>query len=363
MKNILVSQWNKTQFFSSKQQWNELLAQSNADALFLSWEWMSCWWQSFSDNNMSLCIIVAYDQDNRLMGIAPLYLSTVKYKFLHSQRLQFIGNCWRGKSTMPTELLSFITLSESDDAVTQAFFDYIDNSLKWDELVIPYLDTGCSTYLKSKDSPLLKYYHRIAEQYKSYYANTNGNFDDYLKGLGKNTRLKLYNRRKNLAKLGKITFEQYRENTSDNFSLLNELHAIRWDKAVFNDQRLEFNTCVAKLMKKRQALNFSVLYLDDRPISIQYNYIFNKHTYNIQAGFDPDVHPKIAPGYLHFGYEIEACFNGDNSTYDFLAGEGKNTQYKSSLTEDSLDMVDLQILRAPLLKWIFKLHDLYKQIL
>lgn len=361
MQNIHIQQWDEETFLRSRNEWNKLLEQSGANQLFLSWEWQSSWWKIFSETNkMELRLYVATTDDGMLVGIAPLYLTTVSIKsFLKSKRLQFIGNCWREKSTMPTELLGFIADKTLVSDVIRALYAHISSLKSWDEFIIPFLDTQSETYqLLLNENLLAGCYLRSAEKYNSYYLKLQGEFQDYTKGLGKNTRLKFINRRKIFDGLGDISFDRMLAGDIDGkFNLLNSLHGLRWNKPVFEGKRLEFNTLVARLLAERDCLNFSVLSLNNQPVSIQYNFIVDKHNYNIQAGFDESFHKKISLGYLHFGYEIEASFNQQYTMYDFLAGEGKNIQYKERLTNDYLQMIDLQVVRKPALKILYKFYD------
>ena len=369
MANVHVQLWDEERFFRSRKEWNELLKNSNSDQLFLSWEWQSTWWKVFSKpegadpERMELRLYVATTTDGTLLGIAPLYITTVYTKnIIKTKRLQFIGNCWRGKSTMLTELLDFIAISTQSKNVVRALYSHIYSIKDWDEFVIPFLDMQSETYqLLSAENLLPRCYLRHAEEYKSYYLNIKGPFQDYTKKLGKNTRLKFINRRKMFQELGDTSCKRMlTENINENFNLLNRLHSKRWGKPIFYGKRLEFNQSVAGLLAERNCLNFSVLSLNHEPVSIQYNFVINKHNYNIQAGFDEAFHKKISLGYLHFGYEIDASFTEQYTVYDFLAGEGKNTQYKERLTNDYLQMVDLQIVRKPLLRIFYKLYRLFR---
>ncbi len=362
MEDIHVQQWDEEKFFSSRNEWNDLIDRSSADPLFLSWEWQSSWWHFFSDEKMKLRLYVATTSDGQLVGIAPLYSTKLSLKnVIKTTRLQLIGHFWRGKSTMPGELLSLIIDSSNSKNIIQAICTHIHSLKYWDELVIPFLNNQSETYQLLSDENLLPgCYLRHAEQYKSYYLNIKGQFQDYTKNLGKNTRLKLLNRRKNLQQIGEVTYKRMLAgNIDEQFALLNQLHKKRWGKTIFENKRLEFNKTVANLMAEKNNLNFSVIALNDQPISIQYNYVINQHNYNIQAGFEENLHNKISLGYLHFGYEIEASFTEHYTAYDFLSGEGKNTQYKERLTNDYLQMVDLQIIRKPLLKILYKSYSLF----
>ncbi len=360
MTDIIIHEWNKDKFSNSQQEWNKLLHHSTSDPLFMSWEWQHTWWQTFSEPNMQLTLLAATNGTGELVGLAPLYLSKARSKkIIITRRLQFIGNCWRGKATMRTELLNFMSDTSCSKDVVNAFFQYINQLRNWDELILADLKKNSDTYKLLTNAPLLpKCHFRTTEEYDSFYIDTTGNFQDYIQQLGKNTRLRLFNRRKNLQKLGNIVFKpDQQDDTKRQFKLLNGLHSKRWGKPVFTGARLQFNQILANLMAHRDALSFSTITFDGKPVSIQYNYIINNHKYNIQAGFDEDFHKKIALGYLHFGYEVEHACNNQTTGYDLLAGEGKNTSYKGHLTKRSVRIINLQIIRNPVVKMLYKLYD------
>lgn len=363
MSNLRIMEWNEEEFGSSKDQWNALLDNSNSDPLFLSWEWQYTWWKVFSEPaHMRLKLYVALDDNNELVGIAPLYLSVVKIKKIISlRRLQFLGNCWRGMATMRTELLDFIAIKSRSQEIITALCQYINSQPDWDEIVFVDMPISSSTSrLLQQTKPLTKSYYRIAERNDSYYLDMNNTFDDFLQGLGKNTRLKVFNRRKILEQTGSVSFERIcPDDVDEKFKLLNDFHKKRWGTPAFANKRLEFNKQVAQLMAQNKKLIFSILYINNEPVSIQYNFVCNNHEYNIQAGFLESFHKKLALGYLHFGYEIEAAYDNKISIYDFLAGEGKNTQYKSSLTDAKITLMDLQVVRHKIAKLLYWLYDIY----
>ena len=362
MNDIKIKEWNLEQFKNSREEWNRLLDRSDSDPLFLSWEWQYTWWEVFSrSENMQLKIYAAYKQDT-LVGIAPLYLTKAQSKkFIFTNRLQFIGNIWRGKATMRTELLDFVTDKNLAEESNKALISYISSQKDWNEIILTDLKTTSITYRIIQDKKTLcKCFYRVAENFESYYVNTKTDFDSYVKSLGKNTRLRIYNRRKVLKETGSLKFSRSENSNIDKqFNLLNQFHIDRWKKPVFENDRLNFNKKVANLMAEKGALNFSTIYIDEKPISLQYNYILKNHEYNIQAGIVENYHKKLALGYLHFGYEIQhACENGIH-TYDFLAGGGKNEDYKSRLTGNAIKLVDLQVIRSKPIALIYKAYDTF----
>jgi hypothetical protein len=362
-ENIEIFLWDEATFFSSKEDWDDLLEKSSADALFMSWAWMSSWWNAFSNDAMGLKIVVAKERDSkRLIAIAPLYLTDVRIKnAINVKRLQFIGNCWHGKSTMRTELLEVIVDNEFVDQLWPVLWNFFETKIKWDEFICQDMPIESSSYeylVKSAQLPKNNYLLRNVAQYKNYFLNLHDDFSTYLGRLGSGTRKRLYNRRKVLDSANIIHFHEVNDLDWDkDFDSLNYLHRLRWNKPAFSEETLLFNKMLAQTIEGGRAVRFSYILCNEDVISIQYNYLINDRKYNIQAGFNPELFKKVSLGYLHFGYEIEQCYQNNLKRYYFLAGKGKNINYKEELTNDSLDIVDFIIIKKPSLKALYYLYD------
>ena len=83
----------------------------------------------------------------------------------------------------------------------------------------------------------------------------------------------------------------------------------------------------------------------------------------INSGFNEGFHKKIAIGMLHFGYLIERAFeNPSIAVFDFLAGHGKNTNYKARLATGKLELYSLQIIRSKKLVYLYRINDALKKL-
>ncbi len=352
-----IKKWSVDTFADSREAWNKLLQQTEADQLFMSWEWQYSWWDKYGIlNDLSLLLLAVHDMKGELVGIAPLFQSTViSKKILKSNRIQMIGNCWRGPVTMRTEKVDFIIRKDIHNDVLATIIDFLYKECDWDELVIPDLlaDSSTSRYITTSDIN-----YRTAELYNSYYLDLPEKFEDYLAALGKNTRLQVFNRRKKLAAQGNIELKHYNSDQIEEcFDILNSLHIKRWGAPAFQNNRLEFNLTVARLFADKKQIHFIVLNVNEKPISIQYNYRVNNTEYNIQTGFDEDFNRQLRPGYLLFGYAIEDAIKDGIKTYDFLAGMGKNAQYKSRLTKQAQQVTDIQIFKSYRFSLLYKVYD------
>ncbi|MGH8605629.1 MAG: GNAT family N-acetyltransferase, partial [Gammaproteobacteria bacterium] len=273
----------------------------------------------------------------------------------------FIGSCWRGMRTVRTEYLDFIARTDLHTEVIQAFSAYLKADSVWDEFVWPHVDRNSATYRLITNAGICpETYLREMDTYESYNIDTTGQFSDYLAGLGAKTRTKIYNRRNYLERLGKVELTCANADTLDQyFATLNSLHRARWNKDIFAGKRLEFHRTLAGKLVKKGGVKFSMLSLSGKPLSVLYNLRTDQREYGIQTGFDDRFDKKISLGLIHMGYLVEEAFRDRLKVFDFVAGIGKQAQYKKHITQHRRQMVTLQFVRA---RWLKLLYAIYERL-
>ena len=80
-------------FGALRAEWTDVLQHSAANNPFLSWEWLHAWWTHLRGSR-TLEIVTVRDEDDRLIGIAPLCASRGRLPWL--RRLEFLGTGWAG---------------------------------------------------------------------------------------------------------------------------------------------------------------------------------------------------------------------------------------------------------------------------
>nr|WP_284048187.1 GNAT family N-acetyltransferase [Marinobacter sp. ATCH36] len=194
---------------------------------------------------------------------------------------------------------------------------------------------------------------------------TQGAFQEWLRRLGANTRLKLYNRRAYIEqKKGELVLIRVTEDQIPAFfEYLNEFHRHRWGKPCFDDDAIAFHKKVIARLQPHQ-LALTTLELNGETISVLYDILAGPSRYNLQAGFQEDFDRKVALGTLHLGYAIEECFSAQSvSYYDLLAGYGKNSFYKSRFQGETVQFVTVQFARHPLMRGIYRVQAFLPEVL
>ncbi len=348
------------EFSTLKDQWQDVLNRSDADRLFLSWHWMSSWWETYGKlNNDSLLLLGVYDDSNTLVCLAPFYLSTKKIKNIYPVKIvQFLGTRVGGSGSFRTEYLQCIADSKASENCIKEVFNYLIQKIDFDELWLNDLIVDSVTYLESlKFADTKKIYKRIQSESQSYGINVETSFINYVETLGKNTRLKVYNRRKVLNSLGKVTIEPVDSHNFQNIlSKLTDFHLHRWDEDISYVRHSEF---ISKLIAYSAIQVCGIIIrLDNEIIGCTFDLVLGERSYNIQSGYKDGVDKKIAMGSLTIGYAIEYyCDKPELKYYDFLAGEGKKSNYKVRIAKLELKIKTMQFVSSPMRRYLYKIKD------
>lgn len=197
------------------------------------------------------------------------------------------------------------------------------------------------------------------DQAHAYSVNTSTNYPAYLEQLSANTRPKLHNRRKRLNDSGTVSHADLWPDVDDFIEQLNHFHQQRWGKPCYQGLNLAFIRKLLPLLEEEgHAVGLHCLAVDGRPVSLLLDIEVNSRIYNLQSGYEEQFRPGLSLGTLHFGYRIEQAFETPHiQAYDFMTGEGKNSNYKASLATQSCQLVTLIAVKPYWLKLLYRLKS------
>lgn len=332
-------------------------------SLFQTDAWQSAWWDVWGREH-GLELIRGWGD-----GKSGIYTSTYRIKSLLPVRsIEFVGCSYRKIRSTRTEYNTFATAREApENAVGQ--LEQLMDKHPWAEAIFNDLLADSSEVAELRALARKKrWLVRVVASDTAWLVRTDHSFDDYLNALGRNTRLRLYNRRKVLESLGEISLEDMYERNRDPcefFSYLNDFHQRRWGKPVYNHKALAFNTAfLDRVISEGGKPQLMALRCADQLISVLYNVKYRGRVYNLQSGFEENLHPKLAIGTLHLGYAIERAFREEGTdSFDMLAGSGKNENYKQRLATEGDPLISLALVKHPVLKLLYGLKDFKKEVL
>lgn len=356
---LTLRRWSVADWMTNESAWSALLARSRADALFLSWEWLTEWWRSFADELAATADILAFYRGGELIGLVPLYRRRlVRNGIVPASSVQLMGLAWRDPGPVMSEYLDVIAAEGEAQTVRHACARALLQEGTWTEWAIGFTPAGrhwCEAFTWRGQG---RHYVRNLDRSASYQADLSQGFPGYLRSLGRSTRRSLWALRRRLALEAKVRFELVGPaEIEDAFSDLNRLHQLRWSKLAFGRSRLAFHIRLAKRLASRGELAASRLRVGGEVVSVLYDIRKGASQYNMSMGFDPAFNRRLSLGLIHLGYAMEEAAASRVATYDLLAGRGQRCDYKRHLSQSSRELSSVQVLRGHLLPPLYRWRD------
>jgi CelD/BcsL family acetyltransferase involved in cellulose biosynthesis len=358
---LTTRRWSVQEWLNSESAWDQLLARSEADALFLSWQWLTRWWQHYAGDLSLSAEILAFYRDNSLVGLAPLYHTrVVRGGLVRARSVQFVGLLWRDAVPLISEYLDVIATPEDMEAVRNECLRILLDQTGWTEMLVGFTAAGEQwREAFSRLAPGMGHYARETDRSVSYHADLSQGFAPYLGGLGQSTRRSVWNLRRRLAEEhGEVRLELVTQEQIDSaFGDLNRLHQLRWNRPAFPPERLAFHSSFAASLAARGELVLTRLRVAGNVVSVLYDIRKGPRQYNMKMGFDPSFTTRLSLGLVHFGYAMEAAAERGVTLYDFLAGPGQKFDFKRNLGQIRRELCCVQMVRGWRLPALYRWRD------
>jgi CelD/BcsL family acetyltransferase involved in cellulose biosynthesis len=322
---------DQTEFDGLEKEWNQLLARSSADNVFLRWEWMHTWWDVFRKNRRLL--VITARSDGKLAAIAPFYID--RSGPLRTKTLRFCSD------ELCPDYLDIIAEKAHESEAVNAICAFLqkDHRNDWDMMALENLRSDS----KLPANPMLLNHHNHHTQHSFVcsYIKINGSFDNYwsarpsLRSELSRQQRKLFNEKR--IRHVPIRDEQILAKAMEDLFFL---HAKRVkDKNIVSrftaaDVR-RFHQTLAPALLKNGILNLHLIYHGDSPVSAIYCFNYNNKVYFFQSGFDPHW-GKRSVGSVLLRLVIREAFEKRFEEFDFLKGdEGYKTFWTNASRRES----------------------------
>jgi CelD/BcsL family acetyltransferase involved in cellulose biosynthesis len=318
MKTEILRDWGAVERLEGE--WNQLLARSRSDTVFLREEWVGAW-RAVQKDRPEPFVITARDADGRLVGIAPLYRT--RYRFLKLVPLRVL----RVLADYPTgaECLDWILDERWEAAAADAIAAALSSEKhSWDLLWMPYVPEWTGGRDRIRRS-LLGSRLLYAERPVGFgYLELPESMDAFLARL--NPRDRTSYRRDNRIVFGELQARfvhcERPEEIGRYLEALFRLHAKRWGRegelGSFRKKPREssFYQAFAPVAFERGWLRIYGIELAGEFQAVQIGYLFRNSFLSVQEGYDPEGCKGVGKT-LRFKV-LEALIREGVEVYDFL---------------------------------------------
>jgi CelD/BcsL family acetyltransferase involved in cellulose biosynthesis len=296
--------------------WDEVLAQSAAPHPFLDHSWIRTWWECFGAGHTLYVLVVR--AGTTVIGIAPLMLSETRLYGIAVRRLSFLENDHSPRC-------GFILARASAGQACRAIWDHLQREKSWDMLELNHLpadgDTLARLSTNARDSG---YLCGTRELERSPYVPLSGDWETYLKGLGRSHRRNMRKRLNRLQREGRLELEVV--SGSDGLSSAIEdgmrIEAAAWKEengtAMCSDPAVRrFYNAYAESAGVAGTLRLLFLKFNGARIAFSYALCERDRLYVLKAGYDP-AFARYSPYQVLCYLVLQESFARGVTEYDFL---------------------------------------------
>jgi CelD/BcsL family acetyltransferase involved in cellulose biosynthesis len=300
--------------------WNRLLHTNSRSSIFITPEWLSCWWHAFAANK-ELLMLIFHDDDKNIVAIAPMYAEQQRFGGLPLRVLRFVG-----AGSGDSDALDFIVAPGYEQACAKAFLDWLTRQNTFDI---------CALETLPDDSAIAQHITTLARgSNRKLYSEAGPNFfidlpatwPDYLQTLAPAFRplLTRYPRRLHSRFQVSIARCEQESDLASGLDALFALHQMRWtgrgEPGAFSSaERRDFYLRMAHAFHARGWLEFWLLKLDGQIAAAQFCFRYRDTVYLLQEGFDPKYAAEKV-GYALRAHVLQQLIQSGAKRYDFLGG-------------------------------------------
>lgn len=356
--------------------WNKLLQSSEADTLFLTFQWLRTWWRYYGQP-LDLCILLFSDGD-KPVGIAPFCKRKVSFAEIEremtgSPRLILPGNRlgglmevtelgFLGTGLVCSDFLDVFAEKGRESEVADRLVDFCLNTLQdWDLMNLTDVPEHSPVMVRMHQKFAGTRRYRLRFRFNSYFAPLNDDYEAYLMTLSRKSR---YNARKKLKEIRlrhkDVDFEYFTDPDGLEEAMYRfiRLHQIRWNQegqtGVFTTNTfVAFHQEVARRCLKEGWLRLGFLSIDQEPVAGLYSYQYNNRLYLYQQG-STAKYRSYNLGYASLALALKDASDNNISAYDFLRGDAS---YKLHWAKYARALMHVQVFAHTTRGRLFRLHS------
>lgn len=305
--------------------WEALLCDSASDTIFLTWEWVSAWWQAYGSAG-GLRILAAFDGEGALRGVAPLRHKMMRRYGVSRPVWSFIGD-----GSNDSDYLDFIAAKGCERDVLESLHTY------WSEhasrsIILAFNEVPASSLCLPILRELAERNGRIwtEQEVPCGTVHLPEKWEDYLLALKPRFRTKIRSVLRNLENRPEVRFGfcKTAEEIERTLPILFDLHTRRWAQdgkpGVFRwKEKLDFYSKISVLFFERGWLRFSWMEWNGKILACQYGFAYNNTYFHLQEGYEPSSeHWNVGIGLR--AWTIQQFMQEGLGEYDFLSGLGRH---------------------------------------
>ena len=310
-----------------KQEWNDLLTGSISDNPFLRYEYQHAWWKHRGGGewNDAKLILVTAREDEKLIGIAPLFLA----EYDGQAALLLIG------SIEISDYLDVIVRMDDHARFLSGLFDFLASDevragsprpYNWSAVDWYNLPDSSTTLTALREEASKRGWTHLEEMYRpTPRIALNGSFEEYLSRVEKKQRHEIRRKMRRADESGRgvrwhISDMAASRVESEIDSFLSLMEQDPGKAGFLREPMRNQMRAVIRAAHENGWLWLAFLEADGQRIAANLNFDYNGKLWGYNAGVDR-AFMDLSPGWVLLGHVLQwACENG-RTEFDFMRGD------------------------------------------
>jgi CelD/BcsL family acetyltransferase involved in cellulose biosynthesis len=301
------------------EEWDNVLASSKANTIFLTSDWIISWWEGYQPQGRIMSLVLR-DHEDKAVGFAPFYVRQKKRGGVSYQALLFLGD-----GTNDSEYMDFFCVNGQENVFFRHILGWLCNHEKeWDVCEWNIISENSVSLPFIKEWAIKNSLFYVGNVYECSHIKLPDDYEQYLHLLSRNHR-KIVRKYSNRAvKRGDFELLKVERSglLSEGLITLFELHKKRWNsvgqEGGFADQgRVRFYERMTERFRAQGWLRLRQLNLLGRPAAAQIGFAYNGVYFALQDGFDPEF-GQWRSGSVLRAMHIQELIQEGIKVYDFL---------------------------------------------
>lgn len=321
--------------------WNETLAASSSNCVFLTWEWLATWWKRFGSQGTLVVFVVRFGDE--ITAIAPFRIRPSSFRAAPGiPVLEFLGSGYVGSDYLDVIIRDGFE-AESLNALVESF------RISGNSFAFRWTNVRSGDCAAARLFDLLKKDRWTGEETLinvcPYIPLSGCTWNSYLDSLGAEHRYDFRRKHKRLSRDFRVEFVQAGPDTCTEFiDRLIDQHNARWaarggSDAFHTKGLVAFHREVTGTMLNQGWLRLYTLQLDGKPSAFLYGFLHNGKFSFYQSSFDP-AYEKYSVGTVIMGLTIQRALEEGASEFDLLHG---NETYKHRWTQNEHHLARIEL--------------------
>jgi CelD/BcsL family acetyltransferase involved in cellulose biosynthesis len=293
------------------EEWDSFLRETSAHGFFLGWRWVRAWCAATKERYRPF-VVVARDEANRLVGIAPLAVERA------SASLQLLGQSYWG------QFVEFALAPDCEDAAMHALCADVvaARGANWRDASFRFvgLDSPFERRLVDVSNGLGVALCEIAVD-AAPYAILPADVDAYFRGQGGHFAKWARRFERRLAREGTVEFRVCDDAASvdEAFATLADMYEKRWE-APLEPEFARFLQGLARELVPRREMLLAGLYVDGVAVGASLDWVYENRILGNVWGWDP-AWAAFSIGNVLIAHTVRTGIERGYAAYDMLSGD------------------------------------------